>query len=96
MVHHKIEHLLFSRIGHLMNDLSYEIRNIKEIHSESGQAYTFIDSASRSQIKIIFSLFCSQMPSVWNQGVIGWNWHPITPWWNCHSLISIIIAYFHA
>ena len=41
--------------------LSYESRNIKEIHSESGQTYTFIDSASRSQIKIIISLFRSQM-----------------------------------
>ena len=54
--------------------LSYESRNIKEIHSECGQTYTFIDSASRSQIKIILSPFCtSDYCTNCEEGGMGWD-----------------------
>ena len=52
---------------------SFQSRVIREIHSASDHTYTFIHSASQSQIKIILSLLRSQMSSVWN----------------CHRLISI-------
>ena len=65
--------------------LSYESRNIKEIPSESGKTYTFIDSASRRQIKIILSLFCTKNYCTnCEEGGMGWDQgvRNLTPWWD--------------